>query len=196
MTIKQKILRFIYPFIIKMSKSKSMNTKVLKNTDDVKPQTSVYDILFEMNNNQTETLAAYKGKKILIVNTASNCGYTHQYKSLQKLYEQSADKVQLIAFPSNNFKEQEKGSDKDIAQFCKVNYGVTFPLAKKSDVIKTKDQNKIFKWLSNANANGWLTQAPTWNFCKYLIDEQGVLTHFFEAAIEPLSKEIAAAINS
>ena len=144
----------------------------------------------------TIDFAAFKGKKILIVNTASHCGYTNQYEGLEKLFEQNADSLELIAFPSNNFKEQEKGNDAEIAQFCKVNYGVTFPLAKKSVVIKATDQNKIFEWLSNKEENGWLEQEPTWNFCKYLVNEEGVLTHFFEAAIEPLGEEIAAAIKS
>jgi glutathione peroxidase len=173
-----------------------MNTNILTNINNVKPNTSVYDIPFELNNGKTETLSAYKNKKILIVNTASDCGYTNQYEGLEKLFEQYSDRVELIAFPSNNFKHQEKGSDEEIAQFCKVNYGVTFPLAKKSVVVRTSDQNKIFEWLTNKNENGWLDQQPTWNFCKYLINEEGMLTHFFEAAIEPLSEEMMTAIKS
>ena len=112
------------------------------------------------------------------------------------MFEQHSDTIELIAFPSNDFKEQEKGSDEEIAQFCKMNYGVTFQLAKKSVVIKAADQNRIFEWLTNKNENGWLTQQPTWNFCKYLINEEGILTHFFEAAIEPLGEEMMAAIKS
>lgn len=196
MTIKQKILKFIYPFIIKVSKRKNMNTKILKNINNLKPNTSIYDISVELNNGKIENLSAYKNKKILIVNTASNCGYTNQYEGLEKLFESNKDTLQLIGFPSNNFKEQEKGSDEEIAEFCKINYGVTFPLAKKSVVIKNSDQNKIFEWLSNKEKNGWLGEAPSWNFCKYLINEEGVLTHFFEAAIEPLGEEITAAIQS
>lgn len=173
-----------------------MNTRILENVNNTRPDSSVYDIPFELNNGQTETLSAYKNKKILIVNTASDCGYTNQYEGLQRLFEEHSDKLELIGFPSNNFKEQEKGSDAEIAQFCKVNYGVTFPLAKKTIVIKNDEQNKIFAWLSDNNKNGWLKEAPSWNFCKYLINEEGVLTHFFEAAIEPLGPEITAAIQS
>jgi glutathione peroxidase len=182
--------------LLKLSKAKNMNTKILENTANATPATSVYDIPFELNNGKTATLSTYKNKKILIVNTASNCGYTNQYEGLENLFEQYKDKVELIAFPSNNFKEQEKGNDEEIAQFCKANYGITFPLAKKSVVIKTADQNRIFEWLTNKEKNGWLNEAPTWNFCKYLINEEGVLTHFFEAAIEPGSEEITAAIQS
>jgi len=102
----------------------------------------------------------------------------------------------VYQFPSNNFREQEKGSDEEIAEFCKVNYGITFPLAKKSVVIKTAGQNKIFEWLTDKEKNGWLSEAPTWNFYKCLINEEGVLTHFFEAAIEPTGEEITEAIQS
>jgi glutathione peroxidase len=196
MTPRQKLLKFFYPLIIKANKKSNMNTKVLKNINNTKPNTSVYDIPFKLNNGKTGTLSVYKNKKILIVNTASNCGYTNQYESLEKLFEQHSDTIEVIAFPSNNFKEQEKGNDEEIAQFCKMNYGVTFPLAKKSVVVKANDQNKIFEWLTNENENGWLTQQPTWNFCKYLINEEGVLTHFFEAGVEPLSEEMMAAIIS
>jgi glutathione peroxidase len=196
MTVKQRVLKFVYPLIIKTSKRQNMNTKVLENTNNIPPKTSVYEIPFQLNNGEIETLAAYKNKKILIVNTASHCGYTNQYEGLQRLFEENSDDLELIGFPSNNFKEQEKGNDDEIAQFCRVNYGVKFPLAKKSVVIKDTDQNKLFEWLSNAEENGWLSEAPTWNFCKYLINEKGVLTHFFEAAIEPLGAEILTAIKS
>jgi len=196
MTLRQRLLKFFYPLLIRTNKAGKMNTKILENTDHTKPNIAVYDIPFELNNGQTATLSIYKNKKILIVNTASDCGYTNQYEGLQKLFEEHSDKIQLIGFPSNNFKEQEKGSDTEIAQFCKINYGITFPLAKKSVVIKNDDQNEIFAWLSNGDKNGWLNEVPSWNFCKYLINEEGVLTHFFEAGIEPLGPEITAAIQS
>jgi len=196
MTIKQNFLKLVYPLIIKGSKQQNMNTKILENTDNIQPKTSVYDIPFELNNGKIETLAEYKNKKILIVNTASNCGYTNQYEGLERLYEENIDELELIGFPSNDFKEQEKGTDEEIAEFCKINYDVTFPLAKKSVVIRNDQQNKLFEWLSNREENGWLSEAPTWNFCKYLINEDGVLTHFFEAAIEPLGAEIIVAVKS
>ncbi|MEO8711238.1 MAG: glutathione peroxidase [Parafilimonas sp.] len=196
MTIKQRLLKLAYPFLIKVSKQQKMNTKFYHNTNNTKPFTSVYDIPFQLNNGKVETLSAYKNKKILIVNTASDCGYTNQYKSLEKLFEQNSGMLELIGFPSNNFKQQEKGSNEEIEQFCKINYGVTFSLAKKSVVIKNADQNKLFTWLSNKEENGWLNEAPSWNFCKYLINEDGVLTHFFEAGFEPSGEEIIAAVKS
>src|SRR5436190_13734392 len=124
MTMRQRLLKLFYPILIKTNKAGKMNTRILANVNNTRPDSSVYDIPFELNNGKTETLSAYKNKKILIVNTASNCGYTNQYEGLEKLFEQYKDKVELIAFPSNNFKEQEKGNDEEIAQFCKANYGI------------------------------------------------------------------------
>jgi glutathione peroxidase len=196
MTSRQKILRLVYPLVIFRDKLKGTNKKILQNKNNVLPLTSLYTIPFELNDGNIETLSSYQGQKILIVNTASDCGYTKQYEGLEKLYEDNRDRLVIIGFPSNNFGEQEKGSNEEIAQFCKINYGVTFPLAKKSIVIKGPEQNKTFKWLSSKEENGWLNQMPSWNFCKYLIDEQGMLTHFFEPAIEPLHAEIAEAIQS
>ncbi len=196
MTSRQKILKLIYPLTILSGKLKNANNKILVNKNNAIPLTSVYDISFELNNGNTISLLSYKNKKILIVNTASDCGYTKQYKGLEKLYEQYKEKLVIIGFPANDFGEQEKGNDNEIAQFCKINYGVTFLLAKKSTVIKNEHQNKIFNWLSDEKKNGWLNKAPSWNFCKYLINEQGALTYYFEPPIEPLSKEITEAIQS
>ena len=196
MTSRQKILKLIYPLTVLSSKLKNANNKIIVNKNNTTPLISVYDISFELNNGNTISLSSFKNKKILIVNTASDCGYTKQYEALEKLYKENAGKLVIIGFPSNNFGAQERGSDNEIAQFCKINYGVTFPLAKKSIVIKNKHQNKIFNWLSDDKKNSWLNKAPSWNFCKYLINEQGVLTHYFEPAVEPLSKEITGAIQS
>jgi glutathione peroxidase len=195
MTARQKFLKLIYPLIILRGKLKGTNNKIEKNKNNVQPVISIYNIQFELNNGSIATLSAYKNKKVLIVNTASDCGYTKQYEGLEKLYERNKNKLVVIGFPSNDFGEQEKHEDDVIAQFCKINYGVTFPLAKKSTVIKNEHQNKVFNWLSDKSRNGWLNESPSWNFCKYLVNEQGVLTHYFESAISPLSKEIAKAIQ-
>ncbi|MFT4154518.1 glutathione peroxidase [Parafilimonas sp.] len=190
MTIRQKIMKLIYPLIMKSNKNKG----VCSNKGQVKPVTPIYNLSFELNNGRTESLSSFKGKKLMIVNTASDCGYTNQYENLEKLYEQY--NIAIIGFPANDFGKQEKGNDDTIARFCKLNYGVTFPLAKKSVVIKSPDQNKIFEWLSNEHKNGWLNKAPVWNFSKYLINEAGVLTHYFEPGIEPLSGEVINAVQS
>ncbi len=156
---------------------------------------SFYSLQAVANNGAAIFFDQFKGRKVLVVNTASDCGYTPQYDDLQKLYDQYKNKLVIIGFPANDFGEQEKGNDDEIAHFCKVNYGVSFLLAKKSTVIKKAGQNKVFEWLSNKNENGWNDQQPTWNFSKYLINENGELTHYFEPSVSPLSNEVIDAIN-
>lgn len=157
--------------------------------------TSFYELKTILNSGQELDFKSLKNKKVMLVNTASDCGYTNQYEGLQALHEKYKDKLTIIGFPANDFGEQEKGTDSAIEQFCKVNFGVTFQLAKKSTVVKKEDQNPVYQWLTDEKKNGWNYTAPTWNFCKYLVDENGELTHFFEAAIEPMSKEIAEAVE-
>jgi glutathione peroxidase len=100
----------------------------------------------------------------------------------------------IIGFPSNEFGNQEKGSNESIASFCKINYGVSFPLAIKGEVLKNGSQQEIYKWLTDTKLNGWNNQVPTWNFCKYLIDENGVLVDFFNSGIDPLGREVEEAL--
>jgi glutathione peroxidase len=195
MTGRQRILKMVYPLWIAFTKLLGRNTKVLANAKSIRPAQSIYDLSVSLNNGKSLPLQTYKGKKLLLVNTASNCGYTNQYEDLQKLYQQFNDRLEIIAFPANDFKEQEKGSDNDIAQFCQVNFGVTFPLATKSVVIKSGDQNNIFKWLTDKSKNGWNEQPPVWNFSKYLVNEQGSLTHYFDPSVSPLSEEVMKAVK-
>ena len=148
-----------------------------------------------MNNGNPIDFSVYSGKKVLIVNTASNCGYTGQYAELQKLHEKLGDKLAIIAFPANDFAEQEKSSDNEISQFCQINYGVTFPIAKKGVVVKSKEQQPIFKWLTDSRANGWNSHQPDWNFGKYVIDEKGNLSNYFGPSISPLDSEFLKAVE-
>lgn len=194
MTGRQRILKIVYPLLIAFTKLLGKKTKVLSNAKNVRPVQSIYDLSVPLNNGNSLPLQTYKGKKLLLVNTASNCGYTNQYDDLQKLYQQFNNQLEIIAFPANDFKDQEKGSDNDIAQFCKLNFGVTFPLAKKSVVTKSGDQNNIFKWLTDKSKNGWNEQPPSWNFSKYLLNEQGILTHYFGPSVSPLSEEVRNAV--
>jgi len=175
---------------------KSGKGKVLENKKSVVPAQSFYSLSTTLNNGQPFSFEALKGKKVLLVNTASNCGYTNQYTELQQLYEHSKEDLVIIAFPSNDFKEQEKGSDADIAQFCQVNYGVSFPLARKSGVLNSGQQNPVFRWLSDPRSNGWNSQLPVWNFSKYLVNESGVLTHYFDPAVSPVSEDVIRAIHN
>ncbi|MDI3318459.1 glutathione peroxidase [Pinibacter soli] len=196
MTFKQKILKAAYPLLMKMTNRFGARNKALQNTGKLKSITSIYDLSLHLNNGQRVSMNSFKGKKILLVNTASNCGYTGQYSELQTLHEVYNNQLLIIGFPANDFKEQEKGSDEEIAGFCKINYGVTFPLAAKSSVVKGDDQNAIFNWLSNKGKNGWNDQQPSWNFSKYLVDEKGNLTNYFDPSVSPLSEQIVSAVNA
>jgi glutathione peroxidase len=195
MTTKQKILKAVYPLFTGISRLLGKKDKTLENAGNKAPASSFYDLAPEKNGGGTIDMKAFKGKKVLIVNTASNCGYTGQYEELQQLYTQYQDQLVVIGFPANDFKEQEKGTDEEIAQFCKLNYGVSFPLAKKSVVIKSSDQNPVFIWLTDKSRNGWNEQQPVWNFSKYLIDEKGVLTHYFDPSVSPLGEEVINAVT-
>jgi len=195
LTARQHILKLIYPLAMLKIKLFAKEPLVLNNTKNSLPAISFYTLQATLNNKTTLNFEALKNKKVLIVNTASNCGYTAQYKELEKLQQLYKNNLIILAFPANNFKEQEKENDDTIAAFCKINYAISFTLMQKSDVIKNTNQNEVFKWLSNANKNGWCNQPPVWNFCKYLINEQGTLTHYFNMGISPLSKQIIAAIN-
>lgn len=133
--------------------------------------------------------AAYKGKKILIVNTASECGYTPQYKDLQALYDRYKDKLVIVGFPANNFGGQEPGSNEEIHSFCEKNYGVTFPMAAKISV-KGSDMAPIYQWLTQQKLNGVLDAEVSWNFNKFLLDENGHLLQHFKSSVTPLSETI------
>ena len=195
MTIQQSILKFLYPLIMLLDNLLPSKDALLVNTSYSPSPISIYKFEVIANNNALFSLEKYKGKKILLVNTASNCGFTAQYEELEKLYNRYQDKLIIIAFPSNDFKGQEPNEDASINQFCKINYGVSFPIMKKSSVVKGEKQNEIYKWLTDPAKNGWCSKQPSWNFCKYLIDEEGRLTHFFKQSISPLDRRVTDAIE-
>ncbi|WP_066835189.1 glutathione peroxidase [Rufibacter ruber] len=155
---------------------------------------SIYDIELVTNEGKKTTLKPYKGKKILIVNVASKCGYTKQYADLEKLHKLHGDKVVVLGFPANDFGGQEPGSDEDIAEFCQKNFGVTFPLFQKASVIGA-EQQPLYKWLTNKDLNGVTAEAPAWNFSKYLISEDGKILKFYPSKVTPLSEELLRDIN-
>jgi len=134
-------------------------------------------------------LSKYKGKKIMVVNTASQCGYTPQYASLQKVYSQYKDKLVIIGFPCNQFGGQEPGTNAEIVEFCEKNYGVTFPLADKVDV-KGADQSSIYQWLTQKAKNGVLDATIGWNFNKFLLDENGKMLAYFPSNVNPDSDAV------
>lgn len=138
---------------------------------------------------KTIDFSSFKGKKILVVNTASKCGYTPQYEALQQVYTTYKDKLVIVGFPANNFGGQEPGSDGEIQDFCKARYGVSFPLASKVSV-KGNDMAPIYKWLTSKAENGVLDAEIKWNFGKFLLDEQGKLIQYFPSNVKPDSEEI------
>jgi glutathione peroxidase len=196
MSTRQNMLKSFYPVLTSVTRFFGVNSKVVLPKTVSDPVTSVYTIPFELINGDTADLSAYRGKKIVVVNTASDCGYTGQYEELQKLYEQRKDDIVIVGFPANDFKQQEKGSNEEIASFCKKNYGVEFPLAMKTTVVKSTDQHPIFKWLSDQKQNGWNEQAPSWNFSKYVIDEQGKLIGYFDPGVSPLGNDFTKVLNT
>lgn len=150
---------------------------------------SIYDFNFIDDNGQKVNLEKFKGKKLLIVNTASACQYTRQYDDLEKLSQKFSTKIAIIAFPCNDFGSQEQGSDEQINDFCRINYGVTFKVMSKTKVIRSNESN-VFYWLSKKSCNGWNDQAPMWNFWKFLIDEEGKLMAIYSSRPNPLSKSL------
>jgi glutathione peroxidase len=166
-----------------------LSSKLSKPKSAVLPA-SVYDFKMKSLNGQEIDFQQYKGKPLLIVNTASKCGYTYQYADLQKLHEQYSHQITILGFPANNFLWQEPGSNDEIAEFCQMNYGVTFQMFEKISV-KGRDQHPLYQWLEAKTG-----KAPSWNFCKYLIDKEGNIVSFFGKAVRPTDKEVVDKILS
>ena len=194
MTVRQTVLKAVYPLLMSLNRLLGKRSKVLVNKKNIQPFQSFYSLSVQLNNGSFLSFDSLRGRKLLLVNTASDCGYTNQYRDLQKLYEKY-DKLTVIAFPANDFQQQEKGSDEEIGNFCKINFGVTFPVALKSSAVKGNGQQKVFQWLTDKTKNGWNNKPPSWNFSKYLINEEGILTNYFDPAISPLSEEVLKAIE-
>jgi len=147
--------------------------------------TSFYDFkLATLDGQEVIDFQKFKGKKIILINVASECGYTPQYVDWEAFHKQYGDQIVVLGFPANNFGGQEPGTNAEIGAFCQKNYGVTFQLFEKISV-KGSDQHPLYQWLSQKDKNGWNDQAPTWNFCKYLVNEQGELTNFFPSGVKP-----------
>ncbi|EJL67481.1 glutathione peroxidase [Chryseobacterium populi] len=150
---------------------------------------TIYDFKVESLDGKEIDFADFKGKKILIVNTASECGFTPQYADLEKVYEEYKDKLVVVGFPANNFGGQEPGTNTEIGAFCQKNYGVTFPLAAKVSV-KGDDTAPIFKYLTEKELNGVKNTTILWNFTKFLIDENGKLVDTFVSTTKPTDEAI------
>lgn len=144
---------------------------------------SFYDFKINSLEGKQIDFSQYKGKTLLIVNTASKCGYTPQYEELQKMHELYGNKVTILGFPANNFGGQEPGTNLQIAEFCKANYGVTFQMFEKISV-KGEDQHPLYAWLKEKTG-----EEPSWNFCKYLVKPDGSV-QFFKSSVKPMDKQI------
>lgn len=154
---------------------------------------TVYDFTVKTIDGKDVKLSKYKGKKILIVNTASKCGFTPQYKELEELSKKYGNKVTVLGFPSNSF-NQELASNEEVSSFCEKNYGVTFPLFS-TVAVKGDDATPLYKFLADKDKNGVVSDAPSWNFCKYLVDEKGHVVKFYPSKVKPLSEELVADIT-
>lgn len=150
---------------------------------------SFYDFKIPSLSGEEIDFSKFRGRKVIVVNTASRCGYTPQYKDLQEIHETYGDKVDVLGFPANNFLWQEPGSNTEIAEFCEKNYGVDFQMFEKISV-KGKDQHPLFQWLEAKTG-----KSPSWNFCKYIINEKGEVTGFFPARVRPTDPEILKLIQ-
>ena len=157
--------------------------------------TGFYDFKVRTLDGDQFDFSMLKGKKVMIVNTASKCGFTPQYKDLEALYEQYQGDFVIVGFPANNFLNQEPGSALEIRNFCTENYGVTFPMMEKISV-KGKDMHPVYKWLTSKSLNGVMDSEVKWNFQKYLIDENGKLVEVIYSKEKPTSEKVLAWISS
>lgn len=181
--------------IIKMKRNIVLVMLVFLIAGTLHAQKSFHDFTVKDINGNDFPLSQLKGKKVLVVNTASKCGLTPQYEGLQDLYEQyGGDDFEIIGFPANNFAKQEPGTNDEIAEFCSVNYGVTFPMMSKISV-KGDDQHPLYKWLTSKSENGLEDSNVSWNFQKYMINEEGQLVGHLNPRIKPDSKNLLSWIT-
>ena len=170
-----------------------MLNKILSRSISYENATSIYDNEIQINglDGTPINLDSFKGKKLLIVNVASKCGFTHQYKNLQELYSEHKDKLTILGVPCNQFGGQEPGSSEQIQSFCDTNYGIEFPMTEKVDV-KGENQHPLFDWLTDQSKNGVKKSKVIWNFEKFLLDENGRLLDSFKSMTRPQSDKIVS----
>lgn len=186
-----KITLFFFVLIFNSGYSQNTASKIAEDSGSLtQKRNSIYQFtVFDINQKPFD-FAKLKGKKIMIVNTASKCGYTPQYEDLQKLYEKYKNKgFVIVGFPANNFRNQEPGTNAEIAEFCKLNYGVTFPMMEKISV-KGEDMHPIYQYLTQKAKNGLQDSEVGWNFQKFLINKKGQLEKVIKTKVSPLDDEI------
>jgi len=183
---KKKKMKKIFTILIIMITTINLNAQ----------SKSLYDFTVKSINGEDFDLSQLKGKKVLVVNTASKCGLTPQYEELEKLHEiYGGDKFEIIGFPANNFGKQEPGTNDEIKEFCQINYGVSFPMMSKISV-KGDDMHPLYQWLTRKSENQKMDSEVSWNFQKYLIDENGQLVDVLSPKTTPMDEKIIHWINS
>lgn len=191
------ILPLAFLFLIIQTSCFQANKVASRPADSSNPKMEKHllpDLTVQSLDGKPVQLSQYRGKKIIILNVASKCGYTPQYADWEKFYSDNGGKIVVLGFPCNDFMSQEPGSAGEIAEFCQKNYGVTFPMFEKIHV-KGEQQSPLYRWLSDPAQNGWNSDVPSWNFCKFLINEKGELTNFFASGVKPDSPEFKAALG-
>ncbi len=177
-------------FILITTNCNSQNKRNEQNNNNMQGTLTLHDFIVKDINGDEFDLSTLKGKKVLVVNVASKCGLTPQYKDLQALYEKYNQRdFVIIGFPANNFMGQEPGTNEEILEFCTLKYDVTFPMMGKISV-KGKDQAPLYKWLTNKSENGKIDQKVTWNFQKFMIDENGHVVDVVMPKESPMSDKI------
>ncbi len=184
MNVFRKIITAIYPLRMRISNLTGIGIRIYKNENNVAAKDNFYSLKASLSTGQEINFKQFRNQKVLIVNLASQCGFTPQYAELETLHKKDENLV-ILGFPANNFGKQEPGSDMEINNFCKINYGVTFPIFKKNDV-KGNSKQPVYQWLTDKNKNGWNNIEPQWNFYKYLVDENGNLSEIYSSSISPL----------
>lgn len=185
----KKIFLLLLSFVAFLQNCTNQKSEISKAKTNELMGKTIYDFKVESLDGKEINFADFKGKKILIVNTASECGFTPQYADLEKVYGDYKDKLVVIGFPANNFGGQEPGSNSEIGAFCQKNYGVTFPMAAKISV-KGDDTAPIFKYLTEKELNGVKNTTILWNFTKFLVDENGKLIDTFVSTTKPTDEAI------
>ena len=188
MSLMRKLITSTYFLRMKLCRITGMGIRIYENKSMIKASENCYTMTATLNTGEEISFERYRGKKLLVVNLASHCGYTPQYKELETLHQANKEIV-VLGFPSNNFGAQEPGTDEGIAEFCKTNFNITFSLFKKNNV-KGNSKQPVYRWLTDKNKNGWNNLEPRWNFYKYLIDENGNLSKIFSSAVSPMDIQL------
>jgi glutathione peroxidase len=186
MKIGSLLTALALPFTQNMAKSRPENTESVAGKN-------FHSFKMKGIDGKEIDFSQFKGKKIIVLNTASKCGYTPQYDDWEKFHKANKDVV-ILGFPANEFGGQEPGSNSEIASFCQLNYGVSFQMMEKV-VVKGSAKCELYQWLTDKSQNGWNEKEPSWNFCKYIINEKGELANFFASGIKPTSPEFIEALK-